>query len=209
MQEVSDEVRRDRLFGFFRRYAWIGICLILLLVAAAGLNEYWKSQLKLVAEQNGDELREVLENYQKTADPTQYYLYLNEDMPGKPLAVLNHNFLISSEGNNEKKQAQLQAVASNLKLPVALRDLAKLYEAYIFESDFDRKMDQLNALSGPDRPYRVLAIEAKVDLLIGNNAFEDALIEIDQIETALSPSSQITARIKSLKKIIQDKIISK
>ena len=130
-------------------------------------------------------------------------------MPGKPLAVLNHNFLISSEGNNEIKQAQLQAVASNLKLPVALRDLAKLYEVYIFESDFDRKMDQLNALSGPDRPYRVLAIEAKVDLLIGNNAFEDALIEIDQIETALSPSSQITARIKSLKKIIQDKIISK
>ena len=25
MQEVSDEVRRDRLFGFFRKYAWIGI----------------------------------------------------------------------------------------------------------------------------------------------------------------------------------------
>ena len=50
MQEVSDEVRRDKLFGFFRRYAWIGIVLVLLLVSAAGVNEYRKSQLKLDAE---------------------------------------------------------------------------------------------------------------------------------------------------------------
>ena len=102
----------------------------------------------------------------------------------------------------------MQAVASNLKLPVALRDLAKLYEAYIFESDFDQKMDQLNALSGPDRPYRVLAMQAKVDLLIGDNAFEDALVEIDLIEASLSPSSEMSSRIKNLRQIIQSKISS-
>ena len=60
MQEVSDEVRRDKLFRFFRRYAWIGIGLVLLLVAAAGVNEYRKSQQKLDAESNGDQLRDLL-----------------------------------------------------------------------------------------------------------------------------------------------------
>ena len=208
MQEVSDEVRRDKLFGFFRRYAWIGIVLVLLLVSAAGVNEYRKSQLKLDAELNGDKLREVLENYTKSADFEQYYSYLKEDLAGKPLAILNQGFLISPEGSSKKSIVHLKEVAGNSKLPIALRDLAKLYEVYLFESENGRKMDQLNALSGPDRPYRVLAMEAKVDLLIGDNAFEDALVEIDLIEASLSPSSEMSSRIKNLRQIIQSKISS-
>jgi len=208
IQEVSDEVRRDKLFGFFRRYAWIGIGLVLLLVGAAGVNEYRKSQYKLNAELNGDQLREVLENYAKSADFEQYYSYLNEDLAGKPLAVLNQSFLISPEGNSKKSIRHLKEVAGNSKLPIALRDLATLYEAYFFGSEIEGKMDQLNALSGPDRPYRVLAMEAKVDLLIGDNAFEDALVEIDLIEASLSPSSEMSSRIKNLRQIIQSKINS-
>ena len=44
IQEVSDEVRRDRLFGLFRRYGWVAACLILFLVGGAGINEWRKSQ---------------------------------------------------------------------------------------------------------------------------------------------------------------------
>ena len=102
MQEVSDEVRRDKLFGFFRRYAWVGIGLVLLLVGAAGVNEYLKSQQKLNAELNGDQLRGVLENYTKSANFEQYYSYLEEDLAGKPLAILNQSFLISPGGNSKK-----------------------------------------------------------------------------------------------------------
>tara|TARA_S200000501_G_C20509059_1_gene606056 strand:- start:22 stop:651 length:630 start_codon:yes stop_codon:yes gene_type:complete len=208
MQEVSDEVRRDKLFGFFRRYAWIGIGLVLLLVGAAGVNEYRKSQQKLVAELNGDQLREVLENYTESADFEQYYSYLEKDLAGKPLAVLNQSFLISPEGNSKKSLGHLNAVAGNSKLPIVLRDLATLYEVYVFGSEIEGKMDRLNALSGPDRPYRILAMEAKVDSLIGDNAFEDALGELDLIEASLSPSSETSSRIKNLRQIIQSKISS-
>ena len=208
MQEVSDEVRRDKLFGFFRRYAWIGVGLVLILVGAAGVNEYWKSQQKLDAELNGDQLREVLENFTKSSDFERYYSYLEQDLAGKPLAVLNQSFLISPEGNSKKSLGHLKEVAGNSKLPIALRDLATLYEVYVFGSEIEGKMDQLNALSGPDRPYRILAMEAKVDLLIGDNAFEDALVEIDLIEASLSPSSEMSSRIKNLRQIIQSKISS-
>ena len=208
MQEVSDEVRRDKLFAFFRRYAWIGIGLVLLLVGAAGVNEYRKSQQKVDAELNGDQLREVLENYTKSGDFEQYYSYLKEDLAGKPLAVLNQSFLISPEGNSKKSLLHLKEVAGNSKLPIALRDLATLYEIYLFGSEIEGKIDQLNALSGPDRPYRVLAMEAKVNFLIGDNAFEDALAEIDLIEASLSPSPAMISRIKNLRKIIQSKINS-
>ena len=206
MQEVSDEVRRDKLFRFFQRYAWIGIALVLLLVGAAGINEYRKSQQKLDAEFNGDQLREVLESYTKSSDFEQYFSYLNKDLAGKPLAVLNQSFLISPEGKSKKSRRYLKEIAGNSKLPIALRDLATLYEVYLFESKIEEKMDQLNALSGPDRPYRKLAMEAKVDLLIGNNAFKDALVEIDLIEASLSSSSEMSTRIKNLRQIIQSKI---
>jgi hypothetical protein len=208
MQEVSEEVRRDKLFGFFRRYSWIGIGLVLLLVGAAGVNEYRKSQQKLAAELNGDQLREVLDRYTKSADFEQYYSYLKKDLAGKPLAVLNQSFLISPEGNSKKSLLHLKEVAGNSKLPIALRDLATLYEVYLFGSGIEGKIDQLNALSGPDRPYRVLAMEAKVNFLIGDNAFEDALAEIDLIEASLSPSSTMISRIKNLRKIIESKISS-
>ncbi len=206
MQEVSDEVRRDKLFRFFQRYAWIGIALVLLLVGAAGINEYRKSQQKLDAEFNGDQLREVLESFTKSSDFEQYFSYLKKDLAGKPLAVLNQSFLISPEGKSKKSRRHLKEIAGNSKLPIALRDLATLYEVYLFESKIEEKMDQLNALSGPDRPYRKLAMEAKVDLLIGNNAFKDALVEIDLIEASLSSSSEMSTRIKNLRQIIQSKI---
>ncbi len=42
IEEVSEEVRRDRLFGLFRKYAWIPILLIIIIVGGAAFNEYRK-----------------------------------------------------------------------------------------------------------------------------------------------------------------------
>ena len=207
IQEVSDEVRRDRLFGLFRRYGWIGIFFILILVGGAGLNEWRKSQNRVEAELNGDKLREVVQSFSDSENLDLYLAYLDKNLPGKSLAALNPIFL-SSPGNSKEKLAHLEEVASNLELPIALRDLALLYGFYISKSDFDSKMDTLNALSGPDRPYRLLAIEAKIDLFLSKELFKDALEEVNQIEPNLSASSGMNSRIMNLKKIIQDKIAS-
>ena len=205
IQEVSDEVRRDRLFTLFRKYGWIGVCLILLLVGGAGVNEWRKSKERVAAEQNGDELRAVLQSFSDSEDTKNYLTYLNKGLSGKSLAALNPAFLMSSVVNSSERLAHLEAVANNLDLPIVLRDLALLYTFYISESDFDRKMDMLNSLSGPDRPYRLLAIEAKIDLLLSKEAFIEALAEVKLLELDL-PSSGMRTRINNLKIIIQDKI---
>ncbi len=44
IDEVSEEVRRDRLYATFRRYGWIAILAVLLLVAGATWNEWRKGQ---------------------------------------------------------------------------------------------------------------------------------------------------------------------
>ena len=205
IQEVSDEVRRDRLYASFRKYGWIGVFLILLLVGGAGVNEWRKSKERLAAEQNGDELRAVLQSFTDSEDVENYLTYLNKGLPGKPLAVLNPAFLRSSVVNSSEKLLHLETVANNKDLPIVLRDLALLYTFYISELDFDRKMDMLNSLSGPDRPYRLLAIEAKIDLLLSKELFSEALAEVKLLEPDL-PSSGMRTRIINLKRIIQDNV---
>ena len=205
IQEVSDEVRRDRLFTLFRKYGWIGVCLILLLVGGAGVNEWRKSKERVAAEQNGDELRAVLQSFSDSEDVENYLTYLNKGLPGNSLAVLNPAFLMSSVVNSSERLVHLETVANNKDLPIVLRDLALLYTFYISELDFDRKMDMLNSLSGPDRPYRLLAIEAKIDLLLSKELFIEALAEVKLLEPDL-PSSGMRTRIINLKRIIQDNV---
>ena len=38
IREVTEEVRRDRLYGYVRRYGWIAALLVLLVVGGAAWN---------------------------------------------------------------------------------------------------------------------------------------------------------------------------
>ncbi|MET4103161.1 hypothetical protein ABIE58_002600 [Roseovarius sp. MBR-78] len=54
IDEVTEEVRRDRLFRLMRRYGWIGIMAVVLLVGGAAWNEWRKAQARAEAEAFGD-----------------------------------------------------------------------------------------------------------------------------------------------------------
>jgi hypothetical protein len=54
IEEVSEEVRRDRMFDLFRRYGWIAVAAVLLLVGGAAWNEWSRSQQQTRAEALGD-----------------------------------------------------------------------------------------------------------------------------------------------------------
>ena len=61
IEEVSEEVRRDRLFGYMRRYGWIAVLAILALVGGAAWNEYSKSQARAKAQGAGNAILAALE----------------------------------------------------------------------------------------------------------------------------------------------------
>ncbi|MGR3460979.1 MAG: hypothetical protein ACU0AX_01325 [Roseovarius sp.] len=60
IDEVTEEVRRDRLFRLMRRYGWIGVLAILLLVGGAAWNEWRKAQAEAGAQAFGDALLTAL-----------------------------------------------------------------------------------------------------------------------------------------------------
>ena len=61
IEEVSEEVRRERLYGYLKRYGWIGVVLVLGLVGGAAYNEWRKAQAQSAAQAAGDTLIAALE----------------------------------------------------------------------------------------------------------------------------------------------------
>lgn len=60
IEEVTEEVRRDHLYGLLRRYGWIAIAVILLIVGGASYSEYRKAQEQSKAEGLGDAMLAAL-----------------------------------------------------------------------------------------------------------------------------------------------------
>ena len=60
-REVSEDLLRDRLSGLLRRYGWIGVLAILLIVGAAAWLEFRKAAIRSASESRGDAVLAALE----------------------------------------------------------------------------------------------------------------------------------------------------
>ena len=60
LQEVSEELRRDKLYRNIRKYGWVAILLVVLIVGAATYREYLKSQAETEAELFGTSIIDAL-----------------------------------------------------------------------------------------------------------------------------------------------------
>ncbi|KKK62940.1 hypothetical protein LCGC14_2999320, partial [marine sediment metagenome] len=61
IDEVTEEVRRERLFGFLRRYGWIAVLAVVLIVGGAAYNEWRNASERAEAQAFGDALLAALE----------------------------------------------------------------------------------------------------------------------------------------------------
>jgi hypothetical protein len=67
IEEVTEEVRRDKLFALMRKYGWIAILAVLLIVGGAAYNEWRKASEAAAAQALGDSLIAALEIEDATA----------------------------------------------------------------------------------------------------------------------------------------------
>ena len=160
IEEVSEEIRRDRLFKLMKRYGWIPILLILLLVGGAAYNEWQKSQTRAAAQSAGDQILAALQ----IEEPLERGDALNAiEGDGEIAALLA--LLASSEqlrGDDKTKAAdELRLVAGDPDLADTYRHLAefKLILMNSEEIDPQDRIARLEALAAPGAPYRLLAEE--------------------------------------------------
>ena len=158
IDEVTEEVRRDKLFGYFRRFGWIGIVVVLLIVGGAAYREYQIAAKQAESEVFGDAVLTALDQ----DDPAARSAALAAvQAPGQRRALLG--LLQSSDPETDKAAtlAALASVADDATLPASYRDLAVLRRVIVAGSDLpvaDRRA-LLDPIAAPGRPYRTLALE--------------------------------------------------
>ena len=120
IDEVTEEVRRDRLFGYFRRYGWIAAVVILGLVGGTAYNEWSKSAAAQVAQARGDALLDALDMEDDAASIAVLSAIATQE-GGDVVA----SFLAAGSDKNQAANL-LGAIAENTDQPEYIRDLARL-----------------------------------------------------------------------------------
>lgn len=158
IDEVTEEVRRDKLFGYFRRFGWIGIVVVLLIVGGAAYREYQIAAKQAASEVFGDAVLTALDQDDPAARSAALAAVQAPDQRRALLGLLQ-----SSDPETDKAAtlAALASVADDATLPASYRDLAVLRRVIVAGSDLpvaDRRA-LLEPIAAPGRPYRTLALE--------------------------------------------------
>ena len=70
IDEVTEEMRRDKLFGYLRRYGWVAVLIVLGIVGGTAWNEYRSAQDRAAAQAAGDALLAALAENDEAARAT-------------------------------------------------------------------------------------------------------------------------------------------
>jgi len=194
IDEVTEEVRRDRLFRLFRKYGWIGVVIILGLVGGTAWTEWSKSRAEARAQVFGDAVIDALD--QGTPEERREALAAVPS-DSEQTAILQ---LITASDPAEDKATTLAAldkVANDAALSPAYRDLAVLRRVLVAGADLplaDRR-SALDSIAAPGRPYRVLAEEQLAYLLVEEGKTDDAIAALVDLVQDQEASGSLRARL--------------
>ncbi|WBU59773.1 tetratricopeptide repeat protein [Paracoccus albus] len=197
IDEVTEEVRRDRLFALFRRFGWIAIAVILAIVIGTAWREYSRAQARSAAQGWGDSVLAA----QDSDDPVAALAALDAGGDGDRAAL--GDMLAAGAAMEADDTA---AAATHLEAAVTeaedrvMRDLAR-FKAVLAQGD---SMDPaardaaLSELSTPGAPFRLLALEQKAIALVEADRSDDALTLIREIQAEDGVSQGLNARLTEM-----------
>ncbi|WP_420863808.1 hypothetical protein [Algirhabdus cladophorae] len=182
IEEVSEEVRRDKLYAAMRRYGWIVAALVILLVGGASYNEYRKSVAASQAQDLGDAVLAAM----NAEDPQTRITSLAEvqsDNEGMVVVQLLRAAELSQADRTDEAVALYDIVAQNAEVEPLYRDLAQLKKLALQAetADLETRRAGYVALAAPGSAYRLLAEEQLALLDIEEGQTDPAIERLQQI----------------------------
>lgn len=194
IDEVTEEVKRDRLFALMRKYGWIAVLLVLLIVGGTAWREYRIASQEAEAQRFGDDILAAL----AAEDAGARIAALESVDGGAPGADAILQMLIAAEegsaGSDEEAVNRLRAVADNAELPAIYRQIAS-YKALTRGAavlPLDERRAGFEALAVPGQPLRMLAEEQLALIEIENGEREAALERLARI----TEDAEVTAGLR-------------
>jgi len=158
IDEVASELRRERFFTALRRFGWIGLLLVVVVVAGAAWTEWQRNGERTSSRQFGDALTAALSA--PTPEARREALAA-APVGGEREAVVD--LMLASDPAEDKAAtiAALDESIADTTLPALYRDLAVLRKVIVAGADMpiaDRRT-ALDEIAVAGRPYRTLALE--------------------------------------------------
>lgn len=193
IEEVTEEVRRDRLFAAFRKYGWIGILLVVIIVGGTAWREWTISRETARAEAFGDAVLDALD-----MGGTEERRAALSSIPtlGGQKAVID--LLLASDPAEDRAAtlAALDRLIADQGQPQGLRDLAVLRRVIVAGAEMpaaDRQM-ALDGIAQPGRPFRTLAQEQLAYLMIETADTAGAIAALQALITDQEASAALRSR---------------
>lgn len=196
IDEVTEEVRRDRLFALMRRYGWIAVLAIMLLVGGAAWNEWRKAQARAEAEAFGDAVLAALEQ----TDGTERATALEAVAAPTPAANAVTDLLVAAERANEDAPGtatRLLAVADRSDVPAIYRDLAVLKAVMLPGAGLsaEERRARLAPLAAQPGLIRLLAEEQLAMIEIETGARAEALERLVSLAVDAEATGPLRRRV--------------
>lgn len=197
IEEVTEEVRREKLFGYLRRYGWIGVVCVLLLVGSAAWIEYSNAQARATAEATGDALVAALTGEDIDAR-AQAIAAIETQGATSAVTGLLTAAVQQENGEVDAAAATLAVLAANQDLPALYRDLAAFKAAMLPVEDSAARMTMLEQLARPGEPFRLLALEQIAYLHLDAGDTAAAIATLRQVQEDAAVPRGLRERVQTL-----------
>ncbi len=200
ISEVTEEVRRDRLFALMRRYGWIAVLAIVLIVGGAAWNEWRKASAQAAAEAKGNALIAALqaETPEARAEALQN-VEASDDPGGQAILAL---LTAAAEGEADDPAASaaaLDRIIDDAAIPQVYRDVALLKRVLTAEDIAPQaRIERLGPLLSPGNPFRLLAVEQRAFAEVELGETEAALTSLQGILDDAETTEDLRRRARQL-----------
>lgn len=172
IQEVTEEVRQDRMFALWKKWGPFVIGAIILIVAGAAYWSWTDAQTRAAAEARGGTF--LAADPDTSAD--QVALPGQVDGPAQIVAEFAAAGALAADRQVDQALTAYRAIAARPDLALEYADLALLRAAQLAAD-----VEALAPLAQADRPYRLLALELRAALLLEAGDVEAAHADLRAI----------------------------
>lgn len=197
IDEVTEEVRRDRLFAAFRKYGWIGVLLVVAVVGGSAYNEWSKARAEASAEAFGDALIDALD---LGAPEDRRAALASIPAEDGQKAILNLVLATDPAENREESLKALAALEADSSQPQAYRDLATLRRVIVSGKDLSvqERRAALEPIAVAGRPFRPLALEQLAYLLLEEGKTDEATAAMTALTQDQQSPSSLRGRVDQM-----------
>ncbi len=190
IHEVTEEVRRDKLYGVLRKYGWMLGVLVVLIVGGAGVNEYLKARAQAVAEATGDAMLAAIALDDKAAQAAELAKLAGSSGKATVLVKFQQAASLQQGGDIAAATGILAEIANSAEISALLKDMARLKSVMMQGPTLSaaERLAVLDPLAQPGQPLRMLALEQRALVHIessnGTAALADLMTVFESAESS-------------------------